>query len=203
MDKKNWLDKFQDKLKERKNNFSTSSGIKIDRFFTLNDIDKKTEDKNSLPGQFLVRGVQPTMYRGRFWTMRQYAGFGSAKETNNRFKYLLDKGQTGLSVAFDLPTQMGYDSDSNISKGEVGKVGVAIDSLEDMEILLEGIPLDKVSTSMTINATAPMLLAMYMITAEKQGVSADKIMGTVQNDLLKEFIARGTYAFPPEPSVKK
>ncbi len=203
MDKKNWLDKFQDKLKERKNNFSTSSGIKIDRFFTLNDIDKKTEDKNSLPGQFpFVRGVQPTMYRGRFWTMRQYAGFGSAKETNNRFKYLLDKGQTGLSVAFDLPTQMGYDSDSNISKGEVGKVGVAIDSLEDMEILLEGIPLDKVSTSMTINATAPMLLAMYMITAEKQGVSADKIMGTVQNDLLKEFIARGTYAFPPEPSVK-
>mgnify|MGYP001461777832 FL=1 len=203
MDKKNWLDKFQDKLKERKNNFSTSSGIKIDRFFTLNDIDKKTEDKNSLPGQFpFVRGVQPTMYRGRFWTMRQYAGFGSAKETNNRFKYLLDKGQTGLSVAFDLPTQMGYDSDSSISKGEVGKVGVAIDSLEDMEILLEGIPLDKVSTSMTINATAPMLLAMYMITAEKQGVSADKIMGTVQNDLLKEFIARGTYAFPPEPSVK-
>ena len=156
-----------------------------------------------MPGQFpFVRGVQPTMYRGRFWTMRQYAGFGSAKETNNRFKYLLDKGQTGLSVAFDLPTQMGYDSDSNISKGEVGKVGVAIDSLEDMEILLEGIPLDKVSTSMTINATAPMLLAMYMITAEKQGVSADKIMGTVQNDLLKEFIARGTYAFPPEPSVK-
>ena len=134
--------------------------------------------------------------------MRQYAGFGSAKETNNRFKYLLDKGQTGLSVAFDLPTQMGYDSDSKISKGEVGKVGVAIDSLEDMEILMDGIPLDKVSTSMTINATAGMLLAMYMITAEKQGVSPEKIMGTIQNDLLKEFIARGTYAFPPEPSVK-
>ena len=128
--------------------------------------------------------------------MRQYAGFGSAKETNNRFKYLLDKGQTGLSVAFDLPTQMGYDSDSKISKGEVGKVGVAIDSLEDMEILMDGIPLDKVSTSMTINATAGMLLAMYMITAEKQGVSPEKIMGTIQNDLLKEFIARGTYAFP-------
>ena len=203
MDKKGWKEKFQDKLKERKDSFSTSSGINIDRFFTINDIDKKTEDKNSLPGQFpFVRGVQPTMYRGRFWTMRQYAGFGSAKETNNRFKYLLDKGQTGLSVAFDLPTQMGYDSDSEISKGEVGKVGVAIDSLEDMEILMDGIPLDKVSTSMTINATAGMLLAMYMITAEKQGVSPEKIMGTVQNDLLKEFIARGTYAFPPEPSVK-
>ena len=203
MDKKGWKEKFQDKLKERKDSFSTSSGINIDRFFTINDIDKKTEDKNSLPGQFpFVRGVQPTMYRGRFWTMRQYAGFGSAKETNNRFKYLLDKGQTGLSVAFDLPTQMGYDSDSKISKGEVGKVGVAIDSLEDMEILMDGIPLDKVSTSMTINATAGMLLAMYMITAEKQGVSPEKIMGTVQNDLLKEFIARGTYAFPPEPSVK-
>ena len=203
MDKKSWKEKFQDKLKERKDSFSTSSGINIDRFFTINDIDKKTEDKNSLPGQFpFVRGVQPTMYRGRFWTMRQYAGFGSAEETNNRFKYLLDKGQTGLSVAFDLPTQMGYDSDSKISKGEVGKVGVAIDSLEDMEILMDGIPLDKVSTSMTINATAGMLLAMYMITAEKQGISPEKIMGTVQNDLLKEFIARGTYAFPPEPSVK-
>ena len=203
MDKKSWKEKFQDKLKERKTSFSTSSGIDVDRFFTINDIDKKTDDKNSLPGQFpFVRGVQPTMYRGRFWTMRQYAGFGSAKETNNRFKYLLDKGQTGLSVAFDLPTQMGYDSDSKISKGEVGKVGVAIDSLEDMEILMDGIPLDKVSTSMTINATAGMLLAMYMITAEKQGVSPEKIMGTIQNDLLKEFIARGTYAFPPEPSVK-
>ena len=203
MDKKSWKEKFQDKLKERKDSFSTSSGIDVDRFFTINDIDKKTDDKNSLPGQFpFVRGVQPTMYRGRFWTMRQYAGFGSAKETNNRFKYLLDKGQTGLSVAFDLPTQMGYDSDSKISKGEVGKVGVAIDSLEDMEILMDGIPLDNVSTSMTINATAGMLLAMYMITAEKQGVSPEKIMGTIQNDLLKEFIARGTYAFPPEPSVK-
>ena len=156
-----------------------------------------------MPGSFpFARGVQPTMYRGRLWTMRQYAGFGSAEETNKRFKYLLDKGQTGLSVAFDLPTQMGYDSDSEISKGEVGKVGVAIDSLDDMEILLEDIPLDQVSTSMTINATASMLLAMYIVAAEKQGISADKIMGTVQNDLLKEFIARGTYAFPPEPSVK-
>ena len=203
MNKKEWKEKFKEKIKERKSTFKTSSGINIEPFFTADDVDKNTQNKNSFPGEFpYVRGVQPTMYRGRFWTMRQYAGFGSASETNNRFKYLLDKGQTGLSVAFDLPTQMGYDSDSPISKGEVGKVGVAIDSLEDMEILLEGIPLDKVSTSMTINATASMLLAMYMIAAEKQGVSAEKIMGTVQNDLLKEFIARGTYAFPPEPSVK-
>ena len=203
MNKKEWKEKFKEKIKERKSTFKTSSGINIEPFFTPDDVDKNTQNKNSFPGEFpYVRGVQPTMYRGRFWTMRQYAGFGSASETNNRFKYLLDKGQTGLSVAFDLPTQMGYDSDSPISKGEVGKVGVAIDSLEDMEILLEGIPLDKVSTSMTINATASMLLAMYMIAAEKQGVSAEKIMGTVQNDLLKEFIARGTYAFPPEPSVK-
>jgi methylmalonyl-CoA mutase N-terminal domain/subunit len=134
--------------------------------------------------------------------MRQYAGFGTAEETNKRFKYLLEQGQTGLSVAFDLPTQMGYDSDQPMSKGEVGRVGVAIDSLEDMEILFDGIPLGEVSTSMTINATASMLLAMYMVTAEKQGVSSDKIQGTVQNDLLKEFIARGTYIFPPEPSVK-
>ena len=201
--KKNWEEKFKEKIKERKSNFSTSSGIKVDRFYTSDDLSKDVDSKNSLPGEFpFVRGVQPTMYRGRYWTMRQYAGFGSAKDTNNRFKSLLDKGQTGLSVAFDLPTQMGYDSDHMISKGEVGKVGVAIDSLEDMEILLEGIPLDKVSTSMTINATASMLLAMYMIAAEKQGVGPEKIMGTIQNDLLKEFIARGTYAFPPEPSVK-
>jgi len=142
------------------------------------------------------------MYRGRFWTMRQYAGFGTAEETNKRFKYLLEQGQTGLSVAFDLPTQMGYDSDQPMSKGEVGRVGVAIDSLQDMEILFDGIPLGEVSTSMTINATASMLLAMYMVAAEKQGVSSDRIQGTVQNDLLKEFIARGTYIFPPEPSVK-
>jgi len=201
--KKNWEEKFKEKIKERKQKFSTSSGIKVDRFYTADDLSKDVDSKNSLPGEFpFVRGVQPTMYRGRYWTMRQYAGFGSAKDTNNRFKSLLDKGQTGLSVAFDLPTQMGYDSDHMISKGEVGKVGVAIDSLEDMEILLEGIPLDKVSTSMTINATASMLLAMYMIAAEKQGVGPEQIMGTIQNDLLKEFIARGTYAFPPEPSVK-
>ncbi|MEC9381484.1 MAG: methylmalonyl-CoA mutase family protein [Thermodesulfobacteriota bacterium] len=203
MKKKDWEKKFKEKIKERKENFSTTSGIKIDRFYTQDDISNNLDEKNSLPGNFpFARGVQPTMYRGRLWTMRQYAGFGSAEETNKRFKYLLEKGQTGLSVAFDLPTQMGYDSDAEISKGEVGKVGVAIDSLEDMETLLKDIPLDQVSTSMTINATASMLLAMYITAADKQGVSSDKIMGTIQNDLLKEFIARGTYAFPPEPSVK-
>ena len=203
MKKIDWESKHKDKLRERRSEFQTTSNIKIERFYTSQDISKNIDEKNSLPGEFpFTRGVQPTMYRGRFWTMRQYAGFGSAKETNERFKYLLDKGQTGLSVAFDLPTQMGYDSDAPVSKGEVGKVGVAIDSLKDIEILFDGIPLDKVSTSMTINATASMLLAMYIVAAEKQGVSADKIMGTTQNDLLKEFIARGTYAFPPNPSVQ-
>ena len=161
MKKVDWENKHKEKLKERRSEFQTTSNIKIERFYTSEDISKNIDEKNSLPGEFpFTRGVQPTMYRGRFWTMRQYAGFGSAKETNQRFKYLLDKGQTGLSVAFDLPTQMGYDSDAPVSKGEVGKVGVAIDSLEDMEFLFDGIPLDKVSTSMTINATASMLLAM-------------------------------------------
>src|SRR6185369_9369915 len=151
-----------------------------------------------LPGEYpYTRGVQPTMYRGRFWTMRQYAGFGTAKESNERYKYLLQAGQTGLSVAFDLPTQMGYDSDHGMSQGEVGKVGVAIDSLADMEILFGGIPLDQVSTSMTINSTAAILLCMYIAVAEKQGVSADKISGTIQNDILKEYMARGTYIYPP------
>lgn len=142
------------------------------------------------------------MYRGRLWTMRQYAGFATAEESNNRYKYLLEQGQTGLSVAFDLPTQIGYDSDHSLSEGEVGKVGVAIDSLKDMEILFDGIPLDKVSTSMTINAPASVLLAMYIAVAEKQGVSKDKLRGTIQNDILKEYIARGTYIFPPEPSMR-
>jgi len=155
------------------------------------------------PGQYpYTRGVQPTMYRGRFWTMRQYAGFGTAEESNKRYKYLLDQGQTGLSVAFDLPTQIGYDSDNDMSLGEVGKVGVAIDSLKDMEILFNGIPLNKVSTSMTINAPAPVLLAMYIAVAEKQGVAPDKLNGTIQNDVLKEYIARGTYIFPPAPSMR-
>jgi methylmalonyl-CoA mutase N-terminal domain/subunit len=154
------------------------------------------------PGQWpFTRGVQPTMYRGRLWTMRQYAGFGGAKTTNERFRMLLDAGQTGLSVAFDLPTQMGLDSDSPRSLGEVGRAGVAIDSVEDMHVLLEGIPLEKVSTSMTINATAATLLAMYIVAAEERGISRDKLSGTIQNDILKEYIARGTYIYPPEPSL--
>ena len=164
MNKIDWEEKNKNKLKERKEEFRTTSDIKIERFYTKEDVPEDLDKRNSLPGEFpFTRGVQPTMYRGRFWTMRQYAGFGSAKETNQRFKYLLDKGQTGLSVAFDLPTQMGYDSDAPVSKGEVGRVGVAIDSLKDMEILFHGIPLDKVSTSMTINATASMLLAMLSL----------------------------------------
>lgn len=157
----------------------------------------------NFPGQYpFTRGVQPTMYRGRLWTMRQYAGFGTAAETNKRFKYLLDHGQTGLSVAFDLPTQMGLDSDDAMAKGEVGRVGVAIDSVEDMEILLDGIPLDRVSTSMTINATASTLLALYLSVADKQNVSWSKLRGTVQNDILKEYIARGTYIYPVRPSMR-
>jgi methylmalonyl-CoA mutase N-terminal domain/subunit len=202
--KKDWDEKVKGDLKERKKVFTTQSGINLDRLYTPEDTqDIDYDEKIGYPGEYpFTRGVQPTMYRGRLWTMRQYAGFGTAEETNKRFKYLLEQGQTGLSVAFDLPTQMGYDSDHPISKGEVGRVGVAIDSLEDMEILFDGIPLRQVSTSMTINATASMLLAMYMVVAEKQGVSSDRIQGTVQNDLLKEFIARGTYIFPPGPSVK-
>src|SRR5215831_6371245 len=155
------------------------------------------------PGEYpYTRGIQPTMYRGKLWTMRQYAGFGSAAETNKRFKYLLANGQTGLSVAFDLPTQIGMDSDHPLAAGEVGKVGVAIDSLHDMELLLDGIPLDKVSTSMTINASAAILLAMYVAVAKKQGVSPKEINGTVQNDILKEYIARGTYIYPPQFSLR-
>lgn len=155
------------------------------------------------PGEYpFTRGIYPTMYSGRLWTMRQYAGFGTAEESNRRYKYLLQQGQTGLSVAFDLPTQMGYDSADPMAEGEVGKTGVAIDTLEDMEILFKDIPLNKVSTSMTINATAPIILGMYIAVAEKQGVSPSVLEGTVQNDILKEYIARGTYIFPPEPSLK-
>jgi methylmalonyl-CoA mutase N-terminal domain/subunit len=154
------------------------------------------------PGQFpFTRGIQPTMYRGRLWTMRQYAGFGTATETNARFRHLLDAGQTGLSVAFDLPTQMGIDSDSPRAAGEVGRVGVAIDTVDDMHLLLDGIPLDKVSTSMTINATASTLLAMYCVVGEERGVSREKLSGTIQNDILKEYVARGTYIYPPAPSL--
>jgi methylmalonyl-CoA mutase N-terminal domain/subunit len=200
--KKEW--EKQMKAKERQGEFRTPSGIVLERLYTPEDIENLDYEQDlGYPGEYpFTRGVQPTMYRGRFWTMRQYAGFGTAEETNERFRYLLDQGQTGLSVAFDLPTQMGYDSDHLMSRGEVGRVGVAIDSLEDMEILFDKIPLGEVSTSMTINATASMLLAMYMVAAEKQGVGPDRIQGTVQNDLLKEFIARGTYIFPPKDSVK-
>lgn len=200
--KKEW--EKQIKAKERQNEFRTPSGIVLDRLYAPEDIEGLDYERDlGYPGEYpFTRGVQSTMYRGRLWTMRQYAGFGTAEETNERFRYLLDQGQTGLSVAFDLPTQMGYDSDHPMSRGEVGRVGVAIDSLEDMEILFDKIPLGEVSTSMTINATASMLLAMYMVAAEKQGVSPDRIQGTVQNDLLKEFIARGTYIFPPRDSVK-
>ncbi len=189
---------------ERRERFETTSGIEIKRAYTPLDVDPEAYlDKVGLPGEYpFTRGVQPTMYRGRFWTMRQYAGFGTAEQTNKRYHYLLEQGQTGLSVAFDLPTQIGYDSDHELAEGEVGKVGVAIDSLRDMEILFDGIPLDRVSTSMTINSTAAILLAMYMAVAEKQGVPPDKLRGTIQNDILKEYVARGTYIFPPEPSLK-
>lgn len=191
------------KFPEYKEQFINSSGIEVKRLYAPQHIDQAYLEDINFPGEFpYTRGIQPTMYRARHWTMRQYAGFGSAVETNKRFRYLLENGQTGLSVAFDLPTQIGYDSDDPMSRGEVGKVGVAIDSLEDMEALLDQIPLDKVSTSMTINAPASVLLAMYIAVAEKQGVSADKLTGTIQNDILKEYIARGTYIFPPKPSMR-
>ncbi len=189
---------------ERKERFETTSGIEIKRVYTSEDTqDGDYREKLDFPGQYpFTRGVQPTMYRGRFWTMRQYAGFGTAEESNQRYRYLLEQGQTGLSVAFDLPTQMGRDSDHAMAAGEVGRAGVAIDSLADMETLLDGIPLDKVSTSMTINATASILLALYLVVAEKQGVGWEKVNGTIQNDLLKEYIARGTYIYPPGPSLR-
>jgi methylmalonyl-CoA mutase N-terminal domain/subunit len=192
------------KRPERKETFTTGSGGEVNRLYTPADIaDFDYMNDLGLPGQFpYTRGVQPTMYRGRLWTMRMYAGFATAEESNARYKFLVEQGSGGLSVAFDLPTQIGYDSDSSYAEGEVGKVGVAIDSLADMEILFEGIPLDKVSTSMTINAPASVLLAMYIAVAEKQGVSADKLRGTIQNDILKEYIARGTYIFPTTPSMR-
>ncbi|MBW2037618.1 MAG: methylmalonyl-CoA mutase family protein [Deltaproteobacteria bacterium] len=189
---------------ERKESFKTLSQIPLERVYTPPSNSESDYQKDlGFPGDYpYTRGVQPTMYRGRFWTMRQYAGFASAEESNRRYKYLLNQGQTGLSVAFDLPTQIGYDSDHPLSMGEVGKVGVAIDSLLDMEALFDGIPLDRVSTSMTINAPAAILLAMYIETAAKQGVSPDKLRGTIQNDILKEYAARGTYIFPPAPSMR-
>lgn len=196
-------DKVLAKYPERKE-FKLDSGLPVKRTYTPLDLeDFSYLEQLGFPGEYpFTRGIQPTMYRGRLWTMRQYAGFGTAEETNRRFRYLLDQGQTGLSVAFDLPTQIGYDSDHPLARGEVGKVGVAIDSLKDMEILLDQIPLDKVSTSMTINAPASVLLAMYMAVAEKQGVPLNKISGTIQNDILKEYVARGTYIFPPQESMR-
>ncbi len=196
--------KTTSRFPERKAEFATDSGIEVKRTYTPED-QKDMDYLNDLgfPGKYpFTRGVQPTMYRGRFWTMRQYAGFGNAEESNARYKYLLSQGQTGLSIAFDLPTQIGYDSDHPLAEGEVGKVGVAISSLADMEVLFDGIPMDKVSTSMTINAPAAVLLAMYIAVAEKQGVSMDKLDGTIQNDILKEYVARGTYIFPPTPSMR-
>jgi len=198
------VEKTVQKFPERKEKFTSTSGYEIKRLYTPLDIPDLDYEKDlGFPGMFpYTRGVQPTMYRARFWTMRQYAGFGTAEESNKRYKYLLEQGQMGLSVAFDLPTQIGYDSDDPMAEGEVGKVGVAIDSLEDMEVLFDGIPLDKVSTSMTINSTAAILLAMYIAVAEKQGVPMEKLSGTIQNDILKEYIARGTYIFPPQPSMR-
>ncbi len=198
------VDKSTARFPERRASFVTGSGAPVNRLYTPADLDGHDYMEDlGLPGEYpYTRGVQNTMYRGRFWTMRQYAGFASAEESNKRYKYLLAQGQTGLSVAFDLPTQIGYDSDHALAAGEVGKVGVAIDSLADMEVLFGGIPLDKVSTSMTINAPAAVLLAMYIVVAQKQGIAAGALNGTIQNDILKEYIARGTYIYPPAPSMR-
>jgi methylmalonyl-CoA mutase N-terminal domain/subunit len=189
---------------ERKEHFTTLSGLPIDRLYAEKNLAGwNPDDALGYPGEYpFTRGIYPTMYRGRFWTMRQYAGFGSAAESNQRYRYLLSKGQAGLSVAFDLPTQIGMDSDHPLALGEVGKVGVAIDSLEDMETLFDGIPLEKVSTSMTINATAAILLCLYVAVAKRQGAGLQKLSGTVQNDILKEYIARGTYIYPVRPAMR-
>ena len=202
-----WYEKIERTLAkrpERKDDFVNTSGIPVKRVYTpLDAPDFDYVADLGLPGEYpFTRGVQPTMYRGRLWTMRQYAGFATAEDTNRRYRFLLEHGQTGLSVAFDLPTQIGYDSDHPLAQGEVGKVGVTIDSMKDMEVLFDQIPLDKVSTSMTINAPAAVLLAMYIGVAEKQGVSSKDLRGTIQNDILKEYSARGTYIFPPEPSMR-
>jgi len=202
-----WSEKIERTLAkspEQKDDFVNTSGIPVKRVYTpLDTPDFDYVGDLGLPGEYpFTRGVQPTMYRGRLWTMRQYAGFATAEDTNRRYRFLLEHGQTGLSVAFDLPTQIGYDSDYPLAQGEVGKVGVTIDSMKDMEILFDQIPLDKVSTSMTINAPAAVLLAMYIGVAEKQGVSSKDLRGTIQNDILKEYSARGTYIFPPQPSMR-
>ncbi|MBT7991646.1 MAG: methylmalonyl-CoA mutase, partial [Anaerolineae bacterium] len=199
---KRW-EKRLEKFTERKDEFKTSSGIEVPRLALDPELATDYEASLGFPGDYpFTRGVQPTMYRGRFWTMRQYAGYASAEESNARYRYLLDNGQTGLSVAFDLPTQIGYDADDPLAAGEVGKVGVSISSIKDMEQLFYEIPLEKVSTSMTINAPAAILLAMYIAVAKKQGADIRKLRGTIQNDILKEYVARGTYIYPPTPSMR-
>ena len=205
---KNWLETdYQptvDRFGTRRSNFSGDAEMEPQEIYSPLDT-KKIDylDQISFPGEFpFTRGVYSTMYRSRLWTMRQYSGYGTAAETNQRFKYLLEQGQTGLSVAFDLPTQIGYDSDHSLAEGEVGRVGVAVDTVEDMQVLFKDIPLEKVSTSMTINAPAAVLLAMYIVTAEEQGVGKEELSGTIQNDILKEYIARGTYIYPPEGSLR-
>jgi methylmalonyl-CoA mutase N-terminal domain/subunit len=193
-----------EKFPERQPGFTFTSGEPVEPLYSASDLGgMDTDETVGFPGEYpFGRGIQPTMYRGRLWTMRQYAGFASAEESNRRYRYLLDQGQTGLSIAFDLPTQIGYDSDHALARGEVGKVGVPVDTLADVETLFRDIPLDKVSTSMTINATAPVLLAMYVALARRQGADAAKLDGTIQNDILKEYIARGTYIYPPGPSMR-
>jgi methylmalonyl-CoA mutase N-terminal domain/subunit len=206
-EEKKWEEKSEESLagnKERYANFQTSSGIQIKRVFSPVDLSELDYLRDlNFPGEYpYTRGIQANMYRGKFWTMRQYAGYGSAEDTNRRYHYLLEQGQTGLSVAFDLPTQIGYDSDHHLAEGEVGKVGVAIDSVADMAVLFRGIPLDRVSTSMTINAPAAVLLAMYVAVAEQNGIPTAKLKGTIQNDILKEYSSRGTYIYPPRPSMR-
>jgi len=206
-EKRRWQDEILEpvlkRFPERKSEFQTTSEIPLPRLGLPTDPDPDYMEKLGFPGEYpFTRGVQPSMYRGRLWTMRQYAGYASAEESNLRYRYLLEQGQTGLSVAFDLPTQIGYDADDPISAGEVGKVGVSISSLEDMQTLFQEIPLGKVSTSMTINAPASILLAMYIAVAKRQGVESSRLRGTIQNDILKEYIARGTYIFPPRPSMR-
>ncbi len=197
------LDPAKNRFAERKKIYKTSSDIKVDSLYTQEDLDPGFPDSVGFPGEYpYTRGVQPNMYRGRLWTMRQYAGLASPEESNKRYKYLLEHGQNGLSVAFDLPTQTGYDSDHPMATGEIGRTGVPVSSLADMEVLFKDIPLNHVSTSMTINATASILLALYVAVARKQGVASDSLSGTIQNDILKEYIARGTYIYPPEPSMK-
>src|SRR5689334_1051670 len=210
--KESTLRKSLEKFKERKERFETSAGIEVPRVALPDGLDTPNEhglldqwyvENLGFPGEYpYTRGVQPTMYRSRLWTMRQYAGYATAEESNARYRFLLAQGQSGLSVAFDLPTQIGYDADDPMALGEVGKVGVSICSIHDMARLFEGIPLDKVSTSMTINAPAAILLALYIAVGKRQGVKPEQLRGTVQNDILKEYIARGTYIYPPEASMR-